>query len=75
MQVSVFDTIKTWGLGGESYSSKVRRLGEFAPAAAAAAGRVDPEAGDIQDPLYGEGGGFGGLLFADGAGSGLQPSV
>lgn len=55
----MFDTIKTWGLGPVSYSSKVRRLGEFAPAPAAgavagAAGKADPEAGDIGDPLYGE---------------------
>ncbi|KAL4447469.1 hypothetical protein ABPG75_004688 [Micractinium tetrahymenae] len=56
-EVSVYDTIQTWGRGG--YSSKVRRLGEFAPAAAAAAaaaagGRgADPDAADIGDPLYG----------------------
>jgi hypothetical protein len=52
----VFDTIKTWGKA--NYSSKVRRLGEFGPAAGAprAGGvpGVDPEAGDIPDALYGE---------------------
>ncbi|PRW60191.1 tyrosine phosphatase [Chlorella sorokiniana] len=52
-EVSVFDTIKSWGLG-PTYSSKVRRLGEFNPAATAAAAATNPEAGDIEDPLYGE---------------------
>lgn len=47
----MFDTIKTWGLSGESYTSKVRRLGEFSPAAKAATN--DREAGDVADPLYG----------------------
>lgn len=53
-QVSVFDTIKTWGRAG--YSSKVRRLGEFSTVwAAAAAAARDPDAADIDDALYGEG--------------------
>ncbi|KAI7843239.1 hypothetical protein COHA_003073 [Chlorella ohadii] len=53
-EVSVFDTIKSWGLG-PSYSSKVRRLGEFNPAVSPAA--ANPEEGDIEDPLYGNVGG------------------
>lgn len=53
-EVSVYDTIKNWGMG--SYSSKVRRLGEFAPeaAAATATGSKQPaDAFDIDDALYG----------------------
>jgi protein-tyrosine-phosphatase len=53
VQVSVFDTIKTWGRAG--YSSKVRRLGEFSAALAAApVAARDPDAADIEDALYGE---------------------
>ena len=48
----MFDTIKTWGKA--NYSSKVRRLGEFNPAAASAAAKKDLEGADIQDALYGE---------------------
>jgi hypothetical protein len=52
VQVSVFDTIKTWGKA--NYSSKVRRLGEFSALNIAAPPSKDPEAGDIGDALYGE---------------------
>ncbi|KAI3429285.1 hypothetical protein D9Q98_005381 [Chlorella vulgaris] len=54
-EVSVFDTIKTWGKA--NYSSKVRRLGEFSALNIAAPPSKDPEAGDIGDALYGNVGG------------------
>ncbi|GAB4821620.1 hypothetical protein N2152v2_008666 [Parachlorella kessleri] len=49
-EVSVFDTINPAG----QYSLKVRRLGSFHPQLA---GRTEPDAQDITDPLYGNAGG------------------
>lgn len=48
MQVSVFDTIDK----SAGYNLKVRRLGAFHPKLA---GKAEPDAQDIADPLYGEG--------------------
>lgn len=49
-EVSVYDTIDKGGM----YSLKVRRLGEFHPGLNK---KKDPEAHDIEDPLYGNVGG------------------
>jgi protein-tyrosine phosphatase len=48
-EVSVFETINP----SARYSLKVRRLGEFHPRLGAAPSGSDPDAQDIDDPLYG----------------------
>jgi hypothetical protein len=51
-EVSSYDLIDRGG----GYSGKIRKLGEWHPAAARGA-KAAPDAGDIDDPLYGNGGG------------------